>query len=69
MAYTLFFVALAYLMVGGNFGEGPSTRSKQQVKTLWKSGALNPLYWNESHTKDGFNDSLIVYENKVDMQP
>lgn len=61
MAYSFFFVALAYLMVGDNFGEGPLTHSKQQVKTLWKSSALSPLYWNESLTKDGFNDSPIVY--------
>lgn len=39
----MFFIALVYLMAGGNSNEGLSTHSKQQVQTAQRPGDCNAL--------------------------
>lgn len=68
MAYILFFIALAYLMAGGNHNKGSSTLSKQRDKISRRSGAQNLFERNETLLKEYFYNNVIVYGNLIDVE-
>lgn len=68
MAYILFFIALAYLMAGGNHDKGSSTLSKQRDKISQRSGAQNLFERNETLLKEYFYNNMIVYGNLIDVE-